>query len=129
MAGIILAHALEVMDRPWKWGEADCCTAACDVFLRLTGIDAMAPLRGQYDTFRGAAALIQARGGFEAMCDGLAAAAGLSSVMEGAPGDLAVGSMPGDRFALTICIASSIYLGKTLTGMATIHRATRHYRA
>lgn len=44
------------MLRPWKWGEADCCTSACDAFLALWGVDPMAELRGAYTTEAGARA-------------------------------------------------------------------------
>lgn len=57
----------EVMACPFAWGQSDCCTAACDVYLRLTGVDPMARWRGTYDGPRGALRLIRAAGGPEAL--------------------------------------------------------------
>jgi hypothetical protein len=128
MAGIVMGHVLEVMDRPWKWGEADCCTAACDVFLRLTGIDPMASLRGKYATRHEANTIIQAMGGFEAMAVTLAERAGLQP-SDGRPGDLAVGCPSGGVESLVICVSPGVYAGKTRTGVVTIPSAKRFYRA
>jgi hypothetical protein len=128
MARVILAHAIEVMERPWKWGEADCCTAACDVFMRLTGIDPMASLRGVYTTRAGAVAMIRSLGGFEQMADTLAARAGLTAT-NGAPGDIAVGRLLDGRHVLTIGVAPGVFVGKSPSGMATVPHVTRCYRA
>lgn len=67
----------EVMARPFEWGVADCCTAACDVHLRLTGVDPMAPWRGAYHGPRGALRLIRDQGGLPAMAAQMAARAGM----------------------------------------------------
>jgi hypothetical protein len=129
MAGVVVGHVLDVMDRPWQWGEADCCTAACDVFLRLTDIDPMAALRGRYRTRGQAYAVIRDMGGFEAMADTLAAQAGLTAVADGQPGDIGVGILPGGRRALVVCIAPGRYAGKTQTGFTTIADVARCYHA
>lgn len=109
----VMEVALDVMDRPWKWGEADCCTSACDVFLRLYGIDPMAPLRGTYRTQREAARIIARMGGFERMAATLAERAGLREVE---PVAGAVGVSPD---GLVICANPRIWLGKTLTGLTS----------
>lgn len=41
--------------RPFVWGEADCCTFACDWVLTRLGKDPALPWRGRYRTARGAA--------------------------------------------------------------------------
>lgn len=121
-----MATALDVMDRPWKWGEADCCTAACDVFLRLYGIDPMARLRGKYATRREANRLIEAFGGFEPMASFLAEEAGLRPV-DHVPGAVAVATLPGGWQALTICLAPDRFVGKTRTGLTTVGTKARCY--
>lgn len=67
----------EVMACPFAWGVSDCCTAACDVHLRLTGTDPMAPWRGTYRDARSALRLIRAEGGLPALAARMAAAHGM----------------------------------------------------
>jgi hypothetical protein len=117
------------MDRPWKWGEADCCMSADDVFCRLTGIAPSAPLRGTYSSRREAATIINNYGGFIPMCDTLAARAGLRSDEHGQPGDLAVCLTGLGVPSLAICVVPGMYIGKTLTGLTSVYEAVRHYRA
>ena len=76
--------------RPFVWGQADCCACACDAFKAATGIDPMEPLRGRYASGREALREIRAAGGWRAMCDDLAARAGLVAVTGHAPGRLAL---------------------------------------
>lgn len=128
MAGMILPHVIEVMDRRWKWGEADCCTAACDVFQRLTGIDPMAPLRGRYDSWDSAHALIKEMGGFEAMTDTLAAEAGLVQ-SDGRPGDIGVVFGQANGFALGICLKPGAWAGKSISGFRTLPGFLRCWHA
>ena len=116
----MMALALAVMYRDWQWGSADCCTAACDVFLRAWGVDPMAELRGTYDSEGGAARAIVARGGWLAMAQGLADDAGL--VRSDRAGALGLGVVPeafGGR-ALVIQASPGVWLGKTLTGCKTV---------
>jgi len=127
VAPSIMARALAVMDRPWSWGEADCCTAACDVFLGLHGVDPMASLRGRYRSRIGAGRIIRRAGGFVAMAEGLAQAARLGPSF-GDPGDIGVAAMP-DGHALVICVASGQWAGKTVTGMTTVQDVVRCWRA
>src|SRR5690606_23486075 len=42
----VMAEAERVMLRPFEWGPCDCCSAACNVFASLWGVDPMAPVRG-----------------------------------------------------------------------------------
>lgn len=121
-----MAVALEVMDRPWQWGVADCCTAACDVFHRLHGIDPMAPLRGTYSSRLGAVRAIRARGGWLSMAEGLAAEAGLV-VSDGAPGEIGLTKWHGGA-ALVVHVGSG-WAGKTERGMQTVETVVRCWRA
>tara|TARA_R100001244_G_scaffold2541_7_gene3981 strand:- start:607 stop:993 length:387 start_codon:yes stop_codon:yes gene_type:complete len=127
MAGIVLARAIDVMDRPWEWGKADCCTAACDVFRALHGIDPMASLRGRYMTRREAHRIIRDMGGFVAMAETLAASAGLSAG-HGEPGEIGVAEHDGG-LALVIAVGPGAWAGKTLTGMTTVPEALEFWRA
>jgi hypothetical protein len=121
-----MAVCMEVMDRPWEWGAADCCTAACDVFLRLYGVDPMAPLRGRYSTRLGAMRLIAREGGMLAMAEGLAARAGLVA-SDGRAGDIGVVAF-GGQLALGIC-TGPVWQGKSERGMAPVHQFVRAWRA
>jgi hypothetical protein len=44
------AHIKAALQRPFSWGEFDCCTFACDGILAMTGVDPMVDLRGKYGT-------------------------------------------------------------------------------
>jgi len=126
---MILATALDVMARPWAWGRADCCTAACDVFERLHGVDPMMPLRGRYASARTARRIILRWGGFEAMAEGLALRAGLAPG-EGAAGEIGVTDDAGDgEPALVIGVGGGVWLGKTETGMQRVEGVRRCWRA
>ena len=109
---------LEVMDRPWQWGAADCCTAACDVFQRLHGIDPMEPLRGRYISRVGAMRLVALDGGWLAMGDKLAARSGLVD-SDGREGDIGI-IRTGDQLALGICTSPGIWAAKSETGLSTV---------
>ena len=127
MAGVVLAAVAEVMSRPWAWGEADCCTAACDVFHLLHGVDPMASLRGAYADRAGAVRMIRERGGFSAMAQGMADAAGLAAGV-GAPGEIGAGRS-GGRWSLVVCIAPGQWAGKTMSGFATLTDVRGMWRA
>jgi hypothetical protein len=117
----VMETALDVMDCPWEWGRADCCTSACDVFLRLYGIDPMASLRGTYSTQRGAAKAIARMGGFDQMAATLAARAGMQPV------EPRVGAVGVTHEGLVICARPGVWLGKTLTGMTTVREVSAAY--
>lgn len=91
MACGVMAAVGAVMDRPWRWGEADCCTSACDVFLRLYGVDPMRALRGTYANRIEADAVIAEAGGWMAMAERLAAVTGLVSDASPRPGSIGLG--------------------------------------
>lgn len=122
----VMATCMDVMDRPWQWGAADCCTAACDVFLRLYGVDPMLPLRGRYSTRMGALRIIGRMGGMMAMADDLAARAGLVE-SDGSEGDIGVICFDG-QLALGIC-TGAIWQGKSERGMAPVRQFARAWRA
>ena len=109
----------DVMLVRWQWGAADCCTAACDVHLRVFGVDPMAPLRGRYASRGGALRLIRAAGGLVALAGDLAARAGLRPLADDLPGALGVADMPGGQ-ALLICLRPGLWAGKTPGGYATV---------
>jgi hypothetical protein len=123
----VTAVCMDVMDRPWQWGAADCCTAACDVFAVLHGVDPMAPLRGRYSSRKGALRQVARHGGWHAMAEELAARAGLVP-SDGQPGDIAL-IMTGDTPALGICIEGRVFAGKSQMGMATVPDCVRCWRA
>lgn len=53
--------------KSFEWGKFDCCLFAADTVYAMTGVDPVAEFRGRYSTRIGAAKLIKAAGGFEAM--------------------------------------------------------------
>lgn len=122
-----LIEAANVMDAPWEWGVADCCTSACDVFEALHGIDPMAELRGKYDSQLGAAKEIIKRGGFIKMCESLAFQAKLEQG-EGKAGEIGVARLPDGNYALVIAIADNTWAGKTETGFVTVHEVERSWK-
>ena len=120
---LVMAVCLEVMDRPWRWGAADCCTAACDVFSRLHGVDPMQPLRGRYSSRVGAMRLVTQEGGWLTMGEKLARRAGLVA-SEGGAGDIGVIRAEG-QLALGICLAPGVWAAKDEAGMATVPEFVR----
>lgn len=128
----VMAEVDRVMSAHWDWGRADCCTAACDVFLALHGVDPMQPLRNQYASALGAARLIRSWGGFCGMAASLASISGLR-VGQGSPGDIGVSPAgTGDGLegrSLLICVEAGAWAGKTLTGFAIVPTAERCWHA
>jgi len=106
--------ALDVMGRPFAWGDCDCGTAACDVFAALHGVDPMAPIRGTYATEAEARALIASAGGWQAFVAGLCARAGLR------PGTGAAGELGVTADSCVIGAAPGVWLGKGRWGMVTV---------
>lgn len=56
-------------ERPFVWGEFDCCLFAADVIAAQTGTDLAKELRGRYRTELGAARVLKKAGGIEALLD------------------------------------------------------------
>lgn len=128
----VAAEVDRIMSARWRWGVADCCTAACDVFQALHGIDPMAEVRGRYDDAVSAARLIREWGGFRPMADAFARAASLT-VSDGQPGDIGI-SAPGnaggpDGRAMLICIRPGAWAGKSELGYVILPNAERCWRA
>ena len=122
MAEVMVVVA-EVMLRRWKWGEADCCTSACDVFLRLHGVDPMKPLRGACASREEAERVIGAYGGMLAMAERLTAAAGLVRTDAPQPGDLGLTAERPEGQALCICVSPDRWAAKTARGFAVVDAA------
>lgn len=107
------------MVQPFSWGGvagADCCTAACDAFAALFGIDPMASVRGRYCDLRSAVQLIRTYGTFVDMVDTLCTEAGL---IEGLDDPGAIGVVTGDldgHGGLVICSEPGRWVGKTKSG-------------
>lgn len=118
MASVILAHALTVMDRPWAWGQCDCCIAACDVFQKIHGVDLIPSFRGIYNTKTGAYKIINRFGGFLPMARSIAACSNLRPG-NGRAGEIGVTSMEDGTEALVISYAEGMWVGKSLTGLSS----------
>lgn len=126
--GVVVAAVERAMDRPWSWGTADCCAAACDVFAGLWGVDPLVPIRGGYCDRRTAVRLVRDGGGFVAMAERLAHVAGLVTGcgVPGAIGLSAAGVAEGpERRALLVCIGPGAWAVKTRSGWAVLPAAER----
>ena len=124
----VMAEVDRVMSARWHWGAADCCTAACDVFHALHGVDPMATVRGGYDDAVSAARLIRSWGGFPEMAEALARTACLVQ-SNGQSGDIGL-SAPGDAGgpdgrAMLICIEPGAWAGKSELGYTILPNAER----
>lgn len=124
----VMAEVDRVMSVRWRWGSADCCTAACDVFAALHGRDPMAAVRGSYGGAVSAARLIRTWGGFPEMAEALARAARLVQ-SNGRPGAIGL-SAPGDAGgpdgrAMLICIEPGAWAGKSELGYTILPNAER----
>lgn len=117
----VLRQAGYVMDARFIWSKRDCCTAACDLFYRLHGLDPMASLRGAYTTRREAEAIISQSGGLVRLARGLAAKSGLQAIPPDAaePGDIGVIDNAELR-ALVISIGYGAWVGKAPRGRAIV---------
>lgn len=116
----VLAAVDAVMLRPFEWSVCDCCTAACDVFERLHGIDPMAHLREQYGSKRGAIALIRESGGLLSIAQSISAH--LGAVEGHATGGIALSE---DHRSLMVCIELGLWAAKSETGFVLLSRAAK----
>ena len=118
----VLAEVEAVMSRPFVWGACDCVSAACDVFLRLWGLDPLSPWRG-LESRAAVVRAIRAEGGTDAALMRLTA--GLR------PGH-AIGGLAVTATAprsLLICIQPGLWAGKTIRGFALLRAAERGWHA
>lgn len=120
----VMAEVERIMSQPFEWGPCDCCSAACDTFSALWGIDPMAPVRG-YGGAGGAARLMRAEGGLPQLAARLAAEAGL--VPGHAPGGFGLAAIDG-RASLLICIQPGLWAGKSMRGFALLRAAEQGWR-
>jgi hypothetical protein len=51
------------LNKPFKWGEHDCCLFAADAILAMTGTDLASDLRGTYASKTKAAKIVKEKGG------------------------------------------------------------------
>ena len=119
----VMDVVLAVMTRRWEWGVADCCTAPCDVFARLHGVDPMASLRGVYSSRSSAEIVITGMGGMVAMAERLAARAGLRDGI-GGEGEIGVSGERPEGRVLCICVGDA-WAAKTARGFALIRGVDR----
>ena len=119
MAGITsraaFGAALNHMRHPFRWGLRTDCTAACEAFRALHGIDPIARHEERYSTALGAARILKRAGGYLAWCR---ATFDLPETTEPQAGDLAL-IESADTFgaALALCIQPGEYATKTERGM------------
>lgn len=103
--------------RKFRWAHNDCCLFAADAVVAITGVDPARELRTQYRSRADAQALLDARGGLEAVAT---AALGepLPTPLCAQRGDVVL-VVDGDRSALGICIGAHV-AGPGMHGMATV---------
>jgi hypothetical protein len=95
-------------ERPFAWGENDCCLFAADCVLALTGIDPAASFRGSYSSALGSARLQAECGGVEQIADDAAALHGWPAIAPAFAqrGDLVSFEMP-SGMAIGICLGKN----------------------
>lgn len=110
------------MLRPFEWGAADCCTAACGAFADMHGFDPMAHWRG-YRTAReayrnlGPDPIGTIRETLERA--GLVAGAEIGGI----------GLMlHKNRPSLLLCVGPDLWAGKTQNGLALLRASVMDYR-
>lgn len=118
----VMAEVERIMSRPFEWGPCDCCSASCDVFAALWGVDPMAPVRG-YSGPLGAARMIRRVGGLPTLAETLAVRSSLT--VGHATGGLALSAGHRERRALLICIMPGLWAGKSKDGFAILRHADR----
>lgn len=103
------------MRHPFKWGLRTDCTAACEAFKTLHGIDPLGVCLDAYSTALGAARILKRAGGYLAWCR---ATFDLPKTTAAQVGDLAL-IESADTFgaALALCIQPGEYATKTERGM------------
>lgn len=103
------------MRHPFKWGLRTDCTAACEAFKALHGIDPIARHEERYSTALGAARKIKKYGGYLAWCK---LAFDLPETTQPQAGDLALIYSDGPfGAAMALCIQPGEYATKTERGM------------
>jgi hypothetical protein len=115
--------ALRIAEQPWRWGESDCCTFACDVFREVYGIDPMSYVRGTYDSAASAARLIQSRGGMDLNVRKTLRDAGLVPC-EPREGALGVVTDSGGVKVAAICAGPGVWLVRTANGISSRAQAS-----
>ncbi len=119
----IMDVAAEVMSGAFRWGRNDDCTAACEVFRRLHGIDLLDGLR--WGTAMEAGRLMYRAGGLDAMASRRARALGLRPGTT-APGEIGI-SLSGK--SLVVTLGQGFVIGKARDGMAIIEGARKTWSA
>lgn len=101
-----LAQFIEARrERPFSWGESDCCLFVCDGIEAMTGTDPAARWRGLYQSEKGARRVLRDNGGVT----------GLATLILGVPvqpalagrGDVVLIDTPGGQ-ALALCVGPNI---------------------
>ena len=103
------------MRQPFEWGLRSDCTAACEAFKAIHGVDPLADCADDYRTALGAARILKRAGGYLAWCR---ATFPMPETTHPQAGDLALINSA-DRFgaALAICIQPGEFAAKTESGM------------
>ena len=115
-AAVINAYA-----RPFRWGSADCCVAACDAFLALWGVDPLAPWRDRYASRVEALRLIRTLGGWRRAARTMVDRAGLVAGT-GALGELGM-IRAGAGAALAIGFGDDVWAARIDGGLQTVRGA------
>jgi len=114
----VMEVALEIADRPWVWGQSDCCTFACDVFAAVYGFDPMASIRGTYSDQISAARLIRSRGG---MMENVRRTLRDAGLVPCEPREGALGAVvePDGTVVAAICARPGVWIVRTMRGLSS----------
>lgn len=113
-----LAACLDIMDRPWQWGMADCCASACAVFHALYGVDPMREYRGSYGDRPGANRFMSEFGGIDGTAEAFAEWAGLREIAVPEAGAIGIAVTRGGADVFGICVGDN-WAVKSRHGFAT----------
>jgi hypothetical protein len=76
------SYLLAAKDKPFVWGQHDCCTAAANAIESFTGVDLAADFRGKYDDEASAFGLIKSVTGGTTVADAAAYCASKHGLVE-----------------------------------------------
>lgn len=101
----------EKAEEPFKYGKHDCCLAACDCILAMTGTDVAEEFRG-YRSEKGAFARLKSHGGVLGMAQYISRKFNMPSVqiLKAQRGDCAVVRTKEDVYALGIIDTSGMFI-------------------
>lgn len=113
----------------FKWGVADCVTAAADAFQLVHRIDLLGTIRGAWRSVGQAARLLRRSGGLLSLATRMASAHRLRRVTD-VPGAIGVrvtqiAGQGASLGAVLFCVEPGVWVGKTAEGLTSAYQPQR----